>query len=78
MHKKSHDRKHLSRLIVNSNYQKAIILVSRLMDGNICRYMSKLTLVRVRLDLTGSYKATASNEDGSEEVVFDLEVKGQR
>lgn len=39
------------------------------------RYLSKLTLFRVRLDLTGSYTATASNEDGSEEVVFNLEVK---
>lgn len=48
------------------------------MDLHICRYLSKLTLFRVRLDLTGSYTATASNEDGSEEVVFNLEVKGQR
>lgn len=48
------------------------------MEGHIFRYMSKLTLVRVRLDLTGNYTATASNEDGSEEVTFNLEVKGQR
>lgn len=39
------------------------------------RYMSKLTLVRVRLDQAGSYTATGSNEDGSEEVVFNLEIK---
>lgn len=29
------------------------------------------------MDQTGSYTATASNEDDNEEVVFNLEVKGQ-
>lgn len=48
------------------------------MEGQTCRYMSKLTLVRARLELTGSYTATASNEDDREEVAFNLEVKGQR
>ncbi|KAM8742681.1 platelet-derived growth factor receptor beta-like isoform 2-T3 [Acanthopagrus schlegelii] len=39
------------------------------------RYMSTLTLVRVQMDQTGSYTATASNDDDIEEVIFNLEVK---
>ena len=39
--------------------------------------MSTLTLVRVQMDQTGSYTATASNDDDIEEVIFNLEVKGQ-
>ncbi|XP_063751236.1 platelet-derived growth factor receptor beta-like isoform X4 [Eleginops maclovinus] len=39
------------------------------------RYVSTLMLVRVRLDQTGSYTASVSNEDEVEEVVFNLEVK---
>ncbi|KAM4544457.1 platelet-derived growth factor receptor beta-like isoform 3-T4 [Odontesthes bonariensis] len=39
------------------------------------RYWSTLTLVRLQMDQTGSYKATASNDDDFKEVVFDLEVK---
>ncbi|CAB1421741.1 unnamed protein product [Pleuronectes platessa] len=40
-----------------------------------CRYETTLTLVRVPMDQTGSYTATVSNDDGIEEVVFNLEVK---
>lgn len=43
----------------------------------ICRYMSTLKLVRVRMDQTGNYAATAYNEDAEEKVVFHLEIKGQ-
>ncbi|TNM84401.1 hypothetical protein fugu_008579 [Takifugu bimaculatus] len=39
------------------------------------RYMSTLKLVRVRMDQTGNYAATAYNEDAEEEVVFHLEIK---
>ncbi|XP_041863679.1 platelet-derived growth factor receptor beta-like isoform X2 [Melanotaenia boesemani] len=39
------------------------------------RYMSTLTLRRLQMDQTGSYTATASNEDDSDEVIFYLEVK---
>lgn len=39
--------------------------------------MSTLTLVRVQMDQTGSYTATVSNEDDVDEVIFNLEVKGQ-
>nr|XP_046266477.1 platelet-derived growth factor receptor beta-like isoform X2 [Scatophagus argus] len=39
------------------------------------RYVSTLTLVRVQMDQTGSYTATASNEDDVQEVVFSLEVQ---
>ncbi|XP_062262639.1 platelet-derived growth factor receptor beta-like isoform X2 [Platichthys flesus] len=40
-----------------------------------CRYETTLTLVRVPMDQTGSYTATVSNDDGIEEVVFNLKVK---
>ncbi|XP_028278324.1 platelet-derived growth factor receptor beta-like isoform X2 [Parambassis ranga] len=39
------------------------------------RYVSTLTLVRVCMDQRGSYKATVSNDDDMEEVVFSLDVK---
>ncbi|XP_061658351.1 platelet-derived growth factor receptor beta-like isoform X2 [Syngnathoides biaculeatus] len=39
------------------------------------RYVSTLTLARVRLEQTGSYVASVSNEDDQQEVVFFLEVK---
>ncbi|XP_018517468.1 platelet-derived growth factor receptor beta isoform X2 [Lates calcarifer] len=39
------------------------------------RYVSTLMLVRVQMDQTGNYKATISNDDDSDEVVFNLEVK---
>ncbi|KAM4726664.1 platelet-derived growth factor receptor beta-like isoform 1-T2 [Anableps anableps] len=38
------------------------------------RYVSTLTLQQVQLDQTGTYKATAFNEDNSEEVMFYLKV----
>ncbi|XP_060941738.1 platelet-derived growth factor receptor beta-like [Limanda limanda] len=40
-----------------------------------CRYETTLTLVRVRMDQTGSYTATVSNDDAIQEFVFNLEVK---
>lgn len=43
-----------------------------------CRFFNTLTLVRVHLDQTGSYTVTVSNEDDAAEVVFNLEIKGQR
>uniref|UniRef100_A0A4W4G3R0 receptor protein-tyrosine kinase n=1 Tax=Electrophorus electricus TaxID=8005 RepID=A0A4W4G3R0_ELEEL len=42
-----------------------------------CRYISTLTLVRVRLDQKGHYTIHVSNEDDSKEMTFDLEVKGE-
>ncbi|XP_073336235.1 platelet-derived growth factor receptor beta-like [Pagrus major] len=39
------------------------------------RYVSTLTLVRVQMDQTGRYTATASNDDDLEEGIFNLEVK---
>ncbi|XP_051793851.1 platelet-derived growth factor receptor beta-like isoform X2 [Acanthochromis polyacanthus] len=39
------------------------------------RGSSTLTLVRVQLDQTGSYTATASNDDDIEEVIFYLQVQ---
>ncbi|KAM6907779.1 platelet-derived growth factor receptor beta-like [Xenentodon cancila] len=39
------------------------------------RYMSTLMLVRVQMDQTGSYMATASNNDDADEIIFHLEVK---
>ncbi|CAJ1063217.1 platelet-derived growth factor receptor beta-like isoform X2 [Xyrichtys novacula] len=39
------------------------------------RYLSTLTLVRVRMDQTGSYTVTVSNDDDIQEVTFNLEVK---
>ena len=40
--------------------------------------MSTLTLVQVQTDQTGSYTATVSNDDDTDEIIFNLEVKGQR
>ncbi|AWO99734.1 putative platelet-derived growth factor receptor beta-like [Scophthalmus maximus] len=48
------------------------VTTTRLMGS---RYLSKLTLVRVQMHQTGSYTATASNDDAVEELVFVLEVK---
>lgn len=42
------------------------------------RYFNTLTLVRVQMDQTGSYMVTVSNEDDFAEVLFNLEIKGQR
>ncbi|XP_030603091.1 platelet-derived growth factor receptor beta-like isoform X2 [Archocentrus centrarchus] len=39
------------------------------------RYVSKLMLVRVQMDQTGSYTATISNDDDIKEVTFNLEVQ---
>ncbi|XP_020510949.3 platelet-derived growth factor receptor beta-like isoform X1 [Labrus bergylta] len=39
------------------------------------RYVSTLTLDRVQMDQTGSYKVTVSNDDDIQEIVFNLEVK---
>lgn len=39
------------------------------------RYVSTLTLVRVRMDQKGLYTAHVSNGDDTKEVLFDLEVK---
>ncbi|XP_061596461.1 platelet-derived growth factor receptor beta-like [Cololabis saira] len=39
------------------------------------RYMSTLTLVGVQMNQTGTYMATASNEDDADEVIFHLEVQ---
>ncbi|XP_051250735.1 platelet-derived growth factor receptor beta isoform X2 [Dicentrarchus labrax] len=39
------------------------------------RYLSTLTLVRVRMDQTGSYTVTVSNDDDVDNIVFNLEVK---
>lgn len=39
------------------------------------RYVSTLMLDRVQMDQTGSYTATASNEDDEDAVIFNLEVK---
>ncbi|KAM9728612.1 platelet-derived growth factor receptor beta-like isoform 2-T3 [Menidia menidia] len=39
------------------------------------RYWSTLTLARLQMNQTGSYKVTASNDDDFKEVIFDLEVK---
>lgn len=43
-----------------------------------CRYVSTLTLHQVQLDQTGTYTATASNEDSREDVIFYLQVTGER
>ncbi|KAF0022896.1 hypothetical protein F2P81_024877 [Scophthalmus maximus] len=51
------------------------VTTTRLMGS---RYLSKLTLVRVQMHQTGSYTATASNDDAVEELVFVLEVKASR
>lgn len=39
-------------------------------------YVSILTLVRVRMEQHGLYKATVTNEDDSKEVTFEVQVKG--
>ncbi|XP_069395461.1 platelet-derived growth factor receptor beta-like isoform X2 [Paralichthys olivaceus] len=39
------------------------------------RYVTTLTLIRVQMDQTGSYTASVSNDDGIEEVCFNLKVK---
>lgn len=41
------------------------------------RYVSILTLVRVRPEQRGQYTAIISNEDDAKEVTFDLEVQGR-
>lgn len=43
-----------------------------------CRYVSILTLVRVRTEQRGLYTALISHEDDAKEVTFDLEVQGKR
>ncbi|KAI4872759.1 hypothetical protein NFI96_027001, partial [Prochilodus magdalenae] len=39
------------------------------------RYISTLTLVRIRLEQKGYYSVQVTNEDDSKEMIFDLEVK---
>lgn len=44
----------------------------------LCRYVSVLTLVRVRTEQRGLYTALISHEDEAKEVTFDLEVQGKQ
>lgn len=44
----------------------------------LCRYVSILTLVRVRTEQRGLYTALISHEDDAKEVTFDLEVQGKQ
>lgn len=41
------------------------------------RYVSVLTLVRVRTDQKGLYTVLVTNGDDSKEITFDLEVQGE-
>lgn len=43
-----------------------------------CRYISTLTLVRIRLQQKGYYTIHVANEDDSKEMTFDLVVKGEK
>lgn len=43
-----------------------------------CRYVSTLTLVRIRLEQKGYYTVHVANEDDSKEMTFDLLVKGEK
>lgn len=42
------------------------------------RYVTILTLVRVRTDQKGLYTVLVTNGDDTKEVTFDLEVQGKR
>lgn len=42
------------------------------------RYVSILTLVRVRTEQKGLYTVHVTNGDDTKEVTFDLEVRGER
>ncbi|XP_051902991.1 platelet-derived growth factor receptor beta-like [Hippocampus zosterae] len=50
----------------------AVVSSARVSDG---RYVSTLTLARVRLEQTGSYTARIFNEDEREDVLFYLQVQ---
>lgn len=55
-----------------------IILYSRFgLMFLISRYVSILTLVRVRTEQKGLYTVLISNGDDTKEVTFDLEVQGK-
>uniref|UniRef100_A0AAY4CR91 receptor protein-tyrosine kinase n=1 Tax=Denticeps clupeoides TaxID=299321 RepID=A0AAY4CR91_9TELE len=41
------------------------------------RYISTLTLVRIRMDQRGIYSAHVANGDDTKEITFDLEVRGE-
>lgn len=43
-----------------------------------CRYVSTLTLVRIRLEQKGLYTVHVANEDASKEMTFDLVIKGEK
>ncbi|XP_019747486.1 platelet-derived growth factor receptor beta-like isoform X2 [Hippocampus comes] len=49
-----------------------VVSTARVSDG---RYVSTLTLARVRLEQTGSYTASIFNEDEREDVIFYLQVR---
>lgn len=42
------------------------------------RYVTILTLVRVRVEQKGLYTVIITNEDDTKHVTFDLEVRGMR
>lgn len=42
------------------------------------RYVTILTLVRVRTEQKGLYTVLVTNGDDAKEVTFDLEVRGER
>lgn len=49
------------------------------MCTSLCRrYISTLTLVRIRLEQKGFYTVHVANEDDSKEMTFDLVVKGEK
>lgn len=43
----------------------------------VYRYVTILTLVRVRTEQMGRYTVFITNEDDSKEVTFDLKVRGE-
>ena len=43
----------------------------------LIRYVSTLTLVKVKRQLRGLYTVQISNDDDAKELMFDIEVKGQ-
>lgn len=60
---------------LTSGKKKPLLISGRVF---LCRYVSILTLVRVRTEQRGLYTALISHEDDAKEVTFDLEVQGKQ
>lgn len=66
---------HRSFLLAEIEINKPLLISGHILPS---RYVSILTLVRVRTEQRGLYTALISHEDDAKEVTFDLEVQGKK